>query len=294
MFQYISCYSLSRWSIGLDISIQKFQYISCYSLSRLEIIFLNICKVSIHLMLLFIGIGENRLGKILSFNTSHVTLYLHTESHPEAHECFNTSHVTLYLWCRQAVTLWKYVSIHLMLLFIRMDGGAVGAEHRVSIHLMLLFIGSFLLPVLRHPVSIHLMLLFIWALPVKGSNNPSFNTSHVTLYRICGGRSAESISVSIHLMLLFIADRIKEELEQEQFQYISCYSLSGRKARITIWQGCFNTSHVTLYRCLNGEKFDFEKRFNTSHVTLYPVGWWVGFRVTEFQYISCYSLSVGR
>ena len=177
-------------------------------------------------MLLFIGIGENRLGKILSFNTSHVTLYLHTESHPEAHECFNTSHVTLYLWCRQAVTLWKYVSIHLMLLFIRMDGGAVGAEHRVSIHLMLLFIGSFLLPVLRHPVSIHLMLLFIWALPVKGSNNPSFNTSHVTLYRICGGRSAESISVSIHLMLLFII----EQMGKWKPKY------------------GFNTSHVTLYQ----------------------------------------------
>ena len=119
--------------------------------------------------------------------------------------------------------------------------------------------------------------------------------------------------VSIHLMLLFIADRIKEELEQEQFQYISCYSLSGRKARITIWQGCFNTSHVTLYRCLNGEKFDFEKRFNTSHVTLYPVARAcicavVGVSIhlmllficnahsitslfPQFQYISCYSLS---
>ena len=97
--------------------------------------------------------------------------------------------------------------------------------------------------------------------------------------------------VSIHLMLLFIADRIKEELEQEQFQYISCYSLSGRKARITIWQGCFNTSHVTLYRCLNGEKFDFEKRFNTSHVTLYLVQLGNGNFGERFQYISCYSLS---
>ena len=227
MFQYISCYSLSRWSIGLDISIQKFQYISCYSLSRLEIIFLNICKVSIHLMLLFIGIGENRLGKILSFNTSHVTLYPDgRRSSWSRTSCFNTSHVTLYR----------------------------------------------LVPAASPPAS-------------------SFNTSHVTLY-------------------LGLAS---QRLEQSQFQYISCYSLSD------MWrQECgeyigFNTSHVTLYHRADGKVetkiwFQYiscyslsENRkdmfcssvcsFNTSHVTLYLLSV-LYFRVLIlFQYISCYSLS---
>ena len=97
MFQYISCYSLSG-SIGeLSVVNRLFQYISCYSLSIKTMVSVGIRKVSIHLMLLFIGLLQSNsephspfqyiscyslsevsaiiAGPITRFNTSHVTLY---------------------------------------------------------------------------------------------------------------------------------------------------------------------------------------------------------------------------
>ena len=119
LFQYISCYSLSmissvhlkitkcfntshvtlyRQSISLLHLYLKFQYISCYSLSsesnrsivfpcvsiHLMLLFIGIsCYsynrikiVSIHLMLLFISKSSLMVLSLFSFNTSHVTLYL--------------------------------------------------------------------------------------------------------------------------------------------------------------------------------------------------------------------------
>ena len=59
MFQYISCYSLSG-SIGeLSVVNRLFQYISCYSLSIKTMVSVGIRKVSIHLMLLFIGLLQS-------------------------------------------------------------------------------------------------------------------------------------------------------------------------------------------------------------------------------------------
>ena len=75
-FQYISCYSLSIPDVQSHLRMPLFQYISCYSLS--------IIKIS--------TVTRNN-----SFNTSHVTLYLRTNSN-----CFHP----------------HFVSIHLMLLFI--------------------------------------------------------------------------------------------------------------------------------------------------------------------------------
>ena len=111
--------TLYRQSISLLHLYLKFQYISCYSLSIIETLW-NVKKfVSIHLMLLFIGYGEQELDTVIfvsihlmllfiesvfqrlsensSFNTSHVTLYRkHTYSAWLQEESFNTSHVTLY------------------------------------------------------------------------------------------------------------------------------------------------------------------------------------------------------
>ena len=98
LFQYISCYSLSQKRFSLSCFCTGFQYISCYSLS---------------LMVLLSGF------LILSFNTSHVTLYR-----------------TLYCQNRQSVL----VSIHLMLLFISSSKVHFINGWVVSIHLMLLFI----------------------------------------------------------------------------------------------------------------------------------------------------------
>ena len=143
-FQYISCYSLSL-NIGAKVMITvKFQYISCYSLSRrflkpliiilvsIHLMLLFICNrecacavvwsVSIHLMLLFIGEHMLKMrARSRSFNTSHVTLYRELRSGSiSIIWCFNTSHVTLYLLHRNMGLEGSCVSIHLMLLFIRL------------------------------------------------------------------------------------------------------------------------------------------------------------------------------
>ena len=139
-------------------------------------------------------------------------------------------------------------------------------------------------------VSIHLMLLFIPLLFRCSIPCCSFNTSHVTLYRNQKQECSHCITVSIHLMLLFIRSSdttlngrkcfntshvtLYQKIHfynrrKDKFQYISCYSLSGRSVRtncslnvsihlmllfigkckkVKFCYFCFNTSHVTLYR----------------------------------------------
>ena len=96
-----------------------FQYISCYSLSVQ---------------------GAAEMPWLISFNTSHVTLYLRQASYIQSSvlvsihlmllfiefmrdnyltpSCFNTSHVTLYPNSVRSIDYKDIVSIHLMLLFI--------------------------------------------------------------------------------------------------------------------------------------------------------------------------------
>ena len=122
--------------------------------------------------------------------------------------------------------------------------------------------------------------------------------------------------VSIHLMLLFIAESGLSSRITQTFQYISCYSLSNaesnRKILINGFQyiSCyslsfpdspariahdsFNTSHVTLYLIRTSRKLTPILRFNTSHVTLYPIDRATAETTDKFQYISCYSLSLIR
>ena len=115
------------------------------------------------------------------------------------------------------------------------------------------------------------MLLFIALLiPVPPAYMKSFNTSHVVIYlrtRICRNGSKCSFNtshvviypirvnacdigkyVSIHLMLLFIAEVRETKKVIWKFQYISCCYLSV-KTRKYKWFHCrFNTSHVVIYR----------------------------------------------
>ena len=121
-FQYISCYSLSkgRWNLNLRMmrfntshvtlyltaaTGQKitvvFQYISCYSLS-----------------------AKNWAMDHLECEFQYISCYSLSYQNSETELvkfCFNTSHVTLYL--RGGGSLWTFsvVSIHLMLLFIRLQ-----------------------------------------------------------------------------------------------------------------------------------------------------------------------------
>ena len=194
----------------------EFQYISCYSLSRKGMGYgTSGMRVSIHLMLLFIIPSHS-----ISLSSS-MFQYI---------SCYSLSGRSL------SDVIPVFVSIHLMLLFIRASTTSLTGLSAVSIHLMLLFIQrhpevgeaqqafqyiscyslsekTFVKYFTRRLVSIHLMLLFIV---------------------IYSSRSKAKNVVSIHLMLLFIEAALFSEQGDDVFQYISCYSLSPRKAVTSI------------------------------------------------------------
>ena len=143
MFQYISCYSLStnsRIGNGRNRSFntshvtlyrffgtEPYQLLDRFNTSHVTLYLSSaVCSasriwVSIHLMLLFIGIRSLFALVNKRFNTSHVTLYR--------------------IWSAQRRCAAE-VSIHLMLLFIKDIQNRSGQATLVSIHLMLLFIGE--------------------------------------------------------------------------------------------------------------------------------------------------------
>ena len=100
----------------------------------------------------------------------------------------------------------------------------------------------------------------------------SFNTSHVTLYQ-----HGSSFHLTLH-----------------SFQYITCYSLSGKDTR-NGKKECVSIHHMLLFIREEAEKEVKKYRFNTSHVTLYQGS--VAYELSKlsvFQYITCYSLSLYR
>ena len=113
------------------------------------------------------------------------------------------------------------------------------------------------------------MLLFININNNCAISCKSFNTSHVTLYRLgisdeCPAKEFQYItcySLSVHGLALCCIVGL--------FQYITCYSLSVNLSNQQSVYSCFNTSHVTLYRPGSGKSLHCAKSFNTSHVTLY-------------------------
>ena len=119
--------------------------------------------VSIHLMLLFILLGEYSTKAKASFNTSHVTLY-----RPARRGCHRT----------------RLVSIHLMLLFILHQVFCHPQEFLVSIHLMLLFIGmGIILGITPQSFNTSHVTLYLNSGNLARVLRTRFNTSHVTLYR---------------------------------------------------------------------------------------------------------------
>ena len=126
-------------------------------------------RISIHLMLLFISA---RIHFYLpSTRFQYISCYClsgHVLTGTDVELYFNTSHVTVYPSPLASMAVCKFISIHLMLLFIF---PCPNLQQR------------------RTAISIHLMLLFI----VPGricnlSNQYNFNTSHVTVYPICALR----------------------------------------------------------------------------------------------------------
>ena len=121
--------------------------------------------------------------------------------------------------------------------------------------------------------------------------------------------------ISIHLMLLFIQGTVIQRIDNDLFQYISCYCLSSLQYVETRLLSHFNTSHVTVYRRhdkiwkvreqisihlmllfihWNNHIPPLFLHFNTSHVTVYRFPWRPVHSFSQFQYISCYCLSKGE
>ena len=163
----------------------KFQYISCYSLSRWFFNICNISIVSIHLMLLFIIVTSPFVCTFTVVSIHLMLLFIKnlTKMILSVH-CFNTSHVTLYLAAPLATIKYCLVSIHLMLLFILYGYGRMEATTEFQ------YISYYSLSrkgmgygTSGMRVSIHLMLLFILLGACNMFLSFCFNTSHVTLYR---------------------------------------------------------------------------------------------------------------
>ena len=97
--------------------------------------------------------------------------------------------------------------------------------------------------------------------------------------------------VSIHHMLLFIEFNCRKYADIDEFQYITCYSLSVKVIAGIILIFSFNTSHVTLYPILSESQLA-NKPVSIHHMLLFidrrscP-----SFFLPQFQYITCYSLS---
>ena len=126
---------------GEYICSRRFQYISCYCLSQ------NSQKV---------------LRLLENFYTSHVTVYHYCE----ILSIFVITFQYISCYCLsvriQLGQFTIYISIHLMLLFIRFCNVGGKNGRKISIHLMLLFIAVGIFPMLLIVlISIHLMLLFI-------------------------------------------------------------------------------------------------------------------------------------
>ena len=113
-------------------------------------------------------------------------------------------------------------------------------------------------------LSIIRKILHIWS--------RDFKTSHVIVYLISSRLVPNSITISKHLMLLFIF-------------LISLINLVFPN---------FKTSHVIVYLYLLNTKHFLELHFKTSHVIVYPVITLAGFGSVVFQNISCYCLSKSR
>ena len=118
--------------------------------------------VSIHLMLLFIGVIFNSCRWCMCFNTSHVTLYPVPEMIYLPRDSFNTSYVTLYL---QNKTHLEHQSFSFNTSHITLYRRNWKRRKKVT------------------AVSIHLMLLFIRNVRWNSRKWFGFNTSHVTLYQ---------------------------------------------------------------------------------------------------------------
>ena len=159
----------------------RFQYISCYCLSGRKENKSTNSKISIHLMLLFIGHNSQIKRFFLLFQ--YISCYCLSITSSSRFTIFvSFQYISCYCLSRgirQPVSVFQ-ISIHLMLLFIPQ-------QHRYCLS--------------SSTISIHLMLLFITSLLLFQGYKRNFNTSHVTVYRSWIKNRHRRSEISIHLML---------------------------------------------------------------------------------------------
>ena len=167
--------------------------------------------------------------------------------------------------------IWFFVSIHLMLLFIRLCQSCWRIRCGFNTSHVTLYRNCFPVNLTLPGVSIHLMLLFINGNKWRLKSQMCFNTSHVTLYLI---------------RLIILKGRWL------RFQYISCYSLSVYSNHSTGFVVTFQYISCYSLSCSPPEGP------RTGLVSIHLMLLFILLhrvrrrRVREFQYISCYSLSV--
>ena len=206
-----------RRHTGNDHPVSEFQYISCYCLSiRITIPFYS-TKISIHLMLLFIGFALYESGNTMVFQyISCYCLSLYQHSWMCLHQDFNTSHVTVYQGYHKAgKEVWD-ISIHLMLLFIIINCFLFvqyfhfNTSH-VTVYLYVVkgFQGDNL--------EFQYISCYCLSAPSKYGNDKALSFQYISCYCLsCWWCSFVSCCwISIHLMLLFIL--------QSRVRYSLCY-----------------------------------------------------------------------
>ena len=162
---------------------------------------------------------------------------------------FNTSHVTLYQAKMEALftNVTRFNTSHVTLYLQNVDYGKMAKGFQYiscySLSEVVILVGSFL---------------------------SSFNTSHVTLYRVLiGGAFAIGKRFNTSHVTLY-QNVIEIKAKSLEFQYISCYSLSGYHVRKN--GDDFVSIHLMLLfiGMVMDSMVPFMPSFNTSHVTLYP------------------------
>ena len=245
---HVTLYPMER---RIAETVNKFQYISCYSLSQ-SLQFLRLDPVvSIHLMLLFILDMTVLLFRSLFVSIHLMLLFIGFPVLPgyclssfQYISCYSLSFIASILsdncTCFNTSHVTLYLAVrcsynNVVYLFQYISCYSLSCYIRLSEFQICCFNTSH--------VTLYLKSLFLHCLL-----NNRFNTSHVTLYR--------SPPVAPGTF--------------DEFQYISCYSLSPNVPTylfaIVSFQyiSCYSLSKIFLCGCLT------RKRFNTSHVTLYP------------------------
>ena len=251
VFQYITCYSLSIDHPKYGQYVWMFQYITCYSLSVCPDVQFFGYKVFQYITCYSLSnLQSSKIIVCRSFNTSHVTLY------PDGLEEDEYIYLFQYITCYSlsnyncSRTADSFVSIHHMLLFI------LAFDTQWLSKFMFQYITCYSLS-LDQAGLIFAICLF----------------QYITCYSLstCAGLQGILFLVSIHHMLLFISCQILLQLHHRQVSiHHMLLFISYFLRTLIISQRSFNTSHVTLYHCMNISFISLETSFNTSHVTLYP------------------------